>query len=126
MFRKRMKLLKKENAFEILSVFEFCVRIMLENFMSFLDLLFWLRRTDTEFSVIDVFELMKLFVSSPGRVFSRASLLEHLRGQDGYEVSERAVDVQILNLRRKFGDFGENIKTVRGAGYKLKESVGDE
>ena len=35
--------------------------------------------------------------------------------------SERAVDVQIVNLRRKIKDYGHYIETVRGVGYKLKE-----
>jgi two-component system, OmpR family, alkaline phosphatase synthesis response regulator PhoP len=45
-------------------------------------------------------------------------LLQYLRGDDGFEISERAIDVQIVNLRRKLGDFGSNIETVRGMGYK--------
>ena len=36
---------------------------------------------------------------------------------------ERAVDVQIVNLRRKLSDFGNCIETVRGMGYKLKEAT---
>lgn len=67
------------------------------------------------------FEIMSLFISNQGRVFSRAQLLNHLRGADGFEVSERAMDVQILNLRRKLKDIGTNIETVRGVGYRLKE-----
>ena len=60
-------------------------------------------------------------MSNIGIVFSRSQLLQYLRGDDGFEISERAIDVQIVNLRRKLGDFGENIETVRGVGYKLKE-----
>ena len=45
----------------------------------------------------------------------------YLRGDGGFDISPRAVDVQILNLRRKLGDFGTYIETVRGMGYKLKE-----
>lgn len=67
------------------------------------------------------FEIMQLLVSNQGRVFSRGQLLSHLRGADGFEVSERAMDVQILNLRRKLKDIGSNIETVRGVGYRLKE-----
>jgi two-component system phosphate regulon response regulator PhoB len=44
-----------------------------------------------------------------------------LRGNDGFDISERAIDVQILNLRRKLGKVGSNIETIRGLGYKLKE-----
>lgn len=66
------------------------------------------------------FKLIKLFISNAGKVFSRSALLQYLRGNEGFEVSERAIDVQIVNLRRKLGSFGENNKTVRGFGYKLK------
>lgn len=67
------------------------------------------------------FEIMKLFVQTPGRVYSRSQLLNVLRGDDGFDIAERAIDVQIVNLRKKLGDFGANILTVRGVGYKLKE-----
>ena len=71
------------------------------------------------------FNLMKLFLSSPGVVFTRSQLLSYLRGDAGFDVSERAIDVQILNLRRKLGEFGENIETVRGTGYRLKEALNE-
>ena len=67
------------------------------------------------------FEILKILMTSAGIVFSRAKLLSLLRGDDGFNISERAVDVQILNLRRKLGDFASNIETIRGAGYKFKE-----
>lgn len=67
------------------------------------------------------FEILNLFISNVGRVYTRSQLLQYLRGDGGYEVSERAMDVQILNLRRKLGNLGSNIKTLRGVGYKLKE-----
>lgn len=67
------------------------------------------------------FIILQTFMSDIGVVFSRSQLLSYLRGDDGFEVSERAVDVQIVNLRRKLGDFGSSIETVRGMGYKLKE-----
>ncbi len=67
------------------------------------------------------FEIMKLFVQNVGRVYSRSQLLNVLRGDEGYDIAERAIDVQIVNLRKKLGDFGNNIRTVRGVGYKLNE-----
>ncbi|HZE20674.1 MAG TPA: winged helix-turn-helix domain-containing protein, partial [Desulfobaccales bacterium] len=36
-------------------------------------------------------------------------------------VTERAVDVQIVGLRKKLGPAGQDIETVRGVGYRLKE-----
>ena len=60
---------------------------------------------------------MKLFTANTGRTFSRSKLLQYLRGDGGYEVSERAMDVQIVNLRKKIGT--DYIETVRGIGYKF-------
>ncbi len=71
--------------------------------------------TNFEFKILDI------LMSNIGIVFSRSQLLQYLRGNDGFEISERAIDVQIVNLRRKLGDLGESIETVRGMGYKLKE-----
>ena len=67
------------------------------------------------------YRILKILISNVGVVFSRSQLLSYLRGDDGFNVSERAMDVQILNLRRKLGDLGANIETIRGVGYKLKE-----
>lgn len=67
------------------------------------------------------FEILKLFIINTGKVFTRSQILEYLRGDDGYNISERAVEVQILNIRRKMGDLGNNLETLRGVGYKLKE-----
>lgn len=67
------------------------------------------------------FELLCLFIENQERVYSRSQLLSYLRGDDGFEVSERAMDVQILNLRRKLGKTGANLETIRGVGYKLKD-----
>ncbi len=67
------------------------------------------------------YRILKILVANVGVVFSRSQLLSYLRGDDGFNVSERAMDVQILNLRRKLGNVGSNIETIRGVGYKLKE-----
>lgn len=69
------------------------------------------------------FELLVLFMSSPNRVFTRNQLLLHLKGDAGYDIGERAVDVQILNLRRKLGALGSDIEAVRGIGYRLNEKT---
>lgn len=65
--------------------------------------------------------ILSAFMENIGIVFSRSQLLQLLRGDDGFDTSERAVDVQIVNLRRKLGEAGKNIETVWGIGYKLKE-----
>lgn len=67
------------------------------------------------------FKILEIFMTNIGVVFSRSNLLLHLRGDDGFEVSERAVDVQIVNLRRKLKYYGSCIETVRGTGYKLRD-----
>ncbi len=66
------------------------------------------------------FELLSLFLRNQGRVFTRNQLITALRGNDGFDVCERAIDVQILNLRTKLGELGTEIETIRGIGYKLK------
>jgi len=70
------------------------------------------------------FKLLGVFVREPGRVFSRAQLIELALGFD-FEGFDRTIDVHILNLRRKLEpDPGHPayIKTVYGAGYKLAEA----
>lgn len=65
------------------------------------------------------FAILKLLICHPGRVFSRLQLMKAARDDD-YIVTERAMDVQIVNLRRKLGDGGNFIRTVRGVGYKFQ------
>lgn len=68
------------------------------------------------------FEILCLLARRPGWVFSRSQLIDALR--DGQQViTERAIDVQIVNLRKKLGSCGDYIQTVRGSGYRLKESL---
>ena len=66
------------------------------------------------------FELLKLFLRHPGRVYSRDQLLEKIWGTD-YLGETRTVDVHIGTLRTKLGICGEYIRTVRGVGYRLEE-----
>ncbi len=66
------------------------------------------------------FQLVYTLAKRPGWVFSRTQLVDKIRGED-HIISDRAVDVQIANLRKKLGKFGDYIETVRGAGYKFKE-----
>ena len=64
------------------------------------------------------FEILKLLMSHPGRVYSRTQIMKATR-EDEYISTLRAIDVQILNLRKKLGNNADRIKTVRGAGYKF-------
>ena len=65
------------------------------------------------------FDLLYLLVQNPGRVFSRAYLLETVWGER-YVSGDRSVDNMILRLRKKLGDLGDCIETVWGVGYRLK------
>jgi DNA-binding response OmpR family regulator len=69
------------------------------------------------------FDLLKVLISEPGRVFSRTALLEAALETD-FEGYERTIDAHIKNLRKVLGDDGEKsrfIGTVRGVGYKFLE-----
>ena len=65
------------------------------------------------------FEILKLFMQSPGIVFSRDMLLSRVWGVD-YLGESRTVDMHIKTLRQKLGDAGSLIKTVIGVGYKME------
>jgi DNA-binding response OmpR family regulator len=52
-------------------------------------------------------------------VFSRYQIVDAVHGAD-YPVTDRSVDVQIVGLRRKMGQHGGLIETVRGVGYRLR------
>ena len=72
------------------------------------------------------FDLLAALAGAPGRVFSRAQLLERVWGYDFYG-DERVVDVHIRSLRARLGDPAADphlIATVRGAGYKFVGSPG--
>jgi two-component system, OmpR family, phosphate regulon response regulator PhoB len=68
------------------------------------------------------FRLLEFMMESPGRVYSRAQLLDGVWGLDAY-VDERTVDVHIGRLRKAInrGREKDPIRTVRGAGYALGE-----
>lgn len=76
--------------------------------------------TPVELSRLE-FDLLAALAGAPGRVYSRAQLLEHVWGYDFYG-DERVVDVHIRSLRARLGDDANHphlIATVRGAGYKF-------
>ena len=68
-------------------------------------------------------DLLELLLRYPGRTFSREFLLERLWGSD-FEGLDRAVDTQIVRLRRKLGDLGACIETVWGVGYRFRPEFG--
>jgi two-component system phosphate regulon response regulator PhoB len=70
--------------------------------------------TNTEFRVL------QYLARRPGWVFTRYQIVDAVHGED-YAVTERAVDVQIVGLRKKLGEAGKYIETVRGVGYRFME-----
>ncbi len=73
------------------------------------------------------FKVLGVLAKEPGRVFSRAQIIENALGQD-FESFDRTIDVHILKLRRKLEPDSRHpkyIKTIYGAGYKLMEKDRD-
>lgn len=70
--------------------------------------------TGTEFAILH------LLADKAGWVFTRQQIIDRVRGYD-FLITPRAVDVQIFGLRRKLGEAGHLIETVRGIGYRMKE-----
>lgn len=65
------------------------------------------------------FRLLQMLASRPGRVFSRAELVERITGGDAV-VLERNVDVHVRSIRKKLKRDADWVETVRGVGYRLK------
>lgn len=65
------------------------------------------------------FEILRLFLSHPGIVYTRDQLFNEIWGMD-YCSETRTVDMHIRTLRQKLGSYGEMIETVRGVGYRLE------
>ncbi|MEA4815559.1 MAG: response regulator transcription factor [Lachnospiraceae bacterium] len=65
------------------------------------------------------FEVLRIFMSHPGMVFTRDQLLADIWGVEYYGET-RTVDVHIRTLRQKLGLCGELIETIRGVGYKME------
>lgn len=66
------------------------------------------------------FKLLEMLANKPGRVFSRGEIIERINGMD-YYATERSVDVQLVNLRKKMGDCKDYIVTIRSIGYSFKK-----
>lgn len=65
------------------------------------------------------FELLRTFMTNPGRAFTREQLLSSVWCED-FLGETRTVDVHVGTLRQKLGGCGKYIRTVRGVGYKLE------
>ena len=66
------------------------------------------------------FRLLYFLARKPGWAFTRSQIVDAVKGED-YPVTERSVDVQVAALRKKLGESGRYIETVRGVGYRFKE-----
>ena len=66
------------------------------------------------------FNILHTLARRPGLVFTRYQIVDALHGGD-YLVTERAIDVQIVSLRKKLGSYGKYIETVRGVGYRFRD-----
>ena len=65
------------------------------------------------------FRLLQFLACRPGWVFTRTQIVDGVHGDD-YPVTDRSIDVQVVGLRKKLGDYGQYIETVRGVGYRFK------
>jgi two-component system phosphate regulon response regulator PhoB len=66
------------------------------------------------------FRLLEVLIRQAGRAFTRYELMDAAIGEDAI-VLERTIDVHIKSLRKKLGEAGELIETVRGVGYRFRE-----
>lgn len=66
------------------------------------------------------FQILSFLAKKPGWVFTRSQIVDAIRGED-YAVTDRTIDFQMVGLRKKLGDKGSLLETVRGVGYRLKE-----
>lgn len=67
------------------------------------------------------FQVLYYLAKRPGWVLTRSQIVDAVRGTD-YPVTDRSVDVQIVGLRKKLDPYGDYIQTVRGVGYRFKET----
>jgi two-component system alkaline phosphatase synthesis response regulator PhoP len=67
------------------------------------------------------FDILRMLAVKPGWVFSRQQIIDAVRGYD-FLVTHRAVDVQVFSLRKKLGEAGGRVETVRGIGYRFREN----
>ncbi|MBT3923841.1 MAG: response regulator [Nitrospina sp.] len=66
------------------------------------------------------FKILEFLADKPGWVFTRGQIVDTVRG-NGYAITDRAIDFQIVGLRKKLGKVSKYIETVRGVGYRFAE-----
>jgi two-component system phosphate regulon response regulator PhoB len=91
-------------------------------------------RTDTHRVIVDgaevkltltEFRLLAALIEGSGTVLTRKDLMRRAIGP-GVRVTPRTIDVHVTALRRKLGDAGRMIETVRGVGYRLEQQAAAE
>lgn len=75
--------------------------------------------TDVSFTKKE-FDILKMLLSTPDKIFSREEILDEVWDDDVYVV-DRTIDVNINRLRKKMGVYGNNIITKQGYGYGFKK-----
>jgi two-component system phosphate regulon response regulator PhoB len=68
------------------------------------------------------FKLLYALMKNRGRVLTRDRLIELVQGE-GVSVIDRAIDTHIFGLRKKLGDYGSLIETIRGVGYRVAATL---
>lgn len=66
------------------------------------------------------FKLLATMLENQGRVLTRDQLIEKIQGE-GVNVVGRTIDTHVFGLRKKLGDWGEHVETIRGIGYRVRE-----
>jgi DNA-binding response OmpR family regulator len=66
------------------------------------------------------FRVLQFLARRPGWVFTRYQIADAIHAGESL-VTDRAIDVQIVGLRKKLGPAGDRIATVRGVGYRFRE-----
>ncbi len=65
------------------------------------------------------YKLLVNLVQSRGKVLTRENLIENIQGE-GINVIGRTIDTHVFGLRKKLAEWGENIETIRGVGYRVR------
>lgn len=65
------------------------------------------------------FKLLSTLIQNRGAVLTRERLIENIQGE-GISVIGRTIDTHVFGLRKKLGEWGDNIETIRGVGYRVR------
>lgn len=68
------------------------------------------------------FKILSMLAQKPGHVFTREQFINNIQGESIF-VTGRTIDTHIAGLRKKIGDAANMIETIRGIGYRFKDSI---